>query len=121
MHEQPIDLLDELKAMQAMQTAGKPFALVAFVRHRPLRRQGPHQGSLRSGGSPAARGTRSAAVQAVRSRRAERFRLVALGACAGEHCLSAIGANRRLSSSPVGVDIAWRRRQGLCWQLRAQR
>ena len=32
MHEQPIDLLDELKAMQAMQTAGKPFAL-GLYRH----------------------------------------------------------------------------------------
>jgi hypothetical protein len=36
MHEQPIDLLAEWKAMQA---AGKPFALAALVRRRPLRRQ----------------------------------------------------------------------------------
>jgi len=104
MQELPIDLLDELKAMQAMQTAGKPFALAASVQHRHLRRLGPQQGTHRSGGSPAARGTRSAAMlcKAARSRRTERSRRVALGACAGAHCLSTIGTNRRLSSSPVG-------------------
>jgi hypothetical protein len=109
MHEQPIDLLDELKAMQAIETAGRPFALAAFVRHRHLRRQGLHQGTLRSAGAPPARGTRSAAVQAVRSRRAERSRLAALGACIGQHCLSTSGkfvASRPRPSAWISLGVA---------------